>query len=113
MIQGIEPAWVYRLPALAYVAVMFTPPTETTGDYNPYDFSCLVKGLKPWDPDTSTYVWTKNPALITADALANKRYGMASPDVNWTAVSAAKAACDAVVATPPIAPTAGSGRRPA
>ena len=55
-----------------------------------------IKGVKVYDPRTSTTAWSDNPALCIRDYLTNTRYGRGidSSDIDDTAFNAAANYCD-------------------
>ena len=84
----------HRLRGVAYLAMRFK--------YDPDVFSSIpevqavVKGRKVYDPETTTTVWSNNPALCLRDYLTNARYGkgLSSSLIDDTSFIAAKAFCN-------------------
>lgn len=68
------------------------------------DIHAVVQGVKVYDPrdgtqtlgTPSTYKWSDNPALALADLITNTTYGWGQ-SIDWTSVTAAANACDAIV----------------
>ena len=95
----------HRLRGVAYLAMRFK--------YDPDVFSSIpevqavVKGRKVYDPETTTTVWSDNPALCLRDYLTNARYGkgLSSALIDDTSFIAAKAFCNTTVTSS----TAGAG----
>jgi predicted nucleic acid-binding Zn-ribbon protein len=87
----------HRLRGVAYLAMRFK--------YDPDVFSSIpevqavVKGRKVYDPETTTTVWSDNPALCLRDYLTNARYGkgLSSSLIDDTSFIAAKAFCNTTV----------------
>jgi predicted nucleic acid-binding Zn-ribbon protein len=87
----------HRLRGVAYLAMRFK--------YDPDVFSSIpevqavVKGRKVYDPETTTTVWSNNPALCLRDYLTNARYGkgLSSSLIDDTSFIAAKAFCNTTV----------------
>jgi predicted nucleic acid-binding Zn-ribbon protein len=87
----------HRLRGVAYLAMRFK--------YDPDVFSSIpevqavVKGRKVYDPETTTTVWSNNPALCLRDYLTNARYGkgLSSALIDDTSFIAAKAFCNTTV----------------
>ena len=65
----------------ATVVFQFPLPNDTTGNYNPFQFECIVKGRLLYDPRTGTTPATAsdNPILIGWDWITNTRYGLGRP----------------------------------
>lgn len=63
----------HRLQGIAYIAI------RLLWDKNKFssipEITCKVKGVKVYDPRTSTTAWSNNPALCIRDYLTNERYG--------------------------------------
>lgn len=82
----------------ARVSCKFPLPNATTGNYNPLDFKCIVKGLLCYDPRIPGYpaTATKNPILHIREALTNTRWGMGDtiPAANESWFTTAANLCD-------------------
>lgn len=99
-----------KLTGYAY-SVIAIPIRSFDGQLN---ITARVRGRKCYDPrkdstaggsgahrlaTPTTWEWTDNPALACADFLASSLYGL-KRTVNWATVSAAAAACDAMIGSP-------------
>ena len=85
-------------PGIAYTVLEFQPGADIG------DVHAIIQGRLIYDPrdgtqtlgTPSTYKYTDNPALALADLLTNTTYGFGR-SVDWSSVTAAANACDAVV----------------
>lgn len=86
------------LAGIAYSVIELQPGADIG------DMHAIVQGRKIYDPrdgtqtlgTPSTYKYSDNPALALADAITNTTYGWGKA-IDWTSVTAAANACDAVV----------------
>lgn len=81
------------LPDVAY-SVLHLPAGTTA-----LDITAECDGLVLYDPRTTAWAWSDNPALVLADVLSNTRYGAAAA-IDWASVATVADACDALVGPP-------------
>jgi hypothetical protein len=99
-LQDRVSAWTsaHRLQGTAYVYLRLTYDQEMFPGGIP-TITADVKGVKVYDPRTSTTAWSDNPALCIRDYLTNTRYGRGidSSLIDDTSFSAAANYCDELV----------------
>jgi len=82
------------LPGVAY-SVFVVPAGDSQGFPT---FTATVRGLKVYDPRSTTTAWSDNPALCLADFIGSTTYGWGRT-VDWASVETAADACDELVTT--------------
>ena len=88
----------HRLRGTAYAYVRLEYDQDTfTGGIPTINF--VTKGVKVYDPRTSTTAWSDNPALCIRDYLTNTRYGrgLDASEIDDTSFSSAANYCDELV----------------
>ena len=88
----------HRLKGTAYAYVRLEYDQDTfTGGIPTINF--VTKGVKVYDPRTSTTAWSDNPALCIRDYLTNTRYGrgLDASEIDDTSFSSAANYCDELV----------------
>lgn len=88
---------LHTLSNIAYLYVRLKYNSDTFPNGIPV-VSCVIKGKKVFDPDTSTTAWSDNPALCLRDYVSSS-YGLAIPSTRIAddLVIIAKDICDEVV----------------
>ena len=93
-------AWTtsHRLRGTAYIYVRLTFDQEIFPSGLPI-ITADIKGVKVYDPRTSTTAWSDNPALCIRDYLTNTRYGRGIPTsmIDDASIIAAANYCDETV----------------
>ena len=93
-------AWTtkHRLRGTAYLYVNLTYDQEIFAGGLPI-ITAEIKGVKVYDPRTSTTAWSDNPALCIRDYLTNTRYGRSIPSsmIDDASFIAAANYCDETV----------------
>ena len=112
---------VHRGRGVAYVVTKLLLSDLSAADIfkdgPPRQYRFLVKGKKVYDPrldstnggagthrtdDATTWEWSDNPALCTADYITDEKFGLGAPygEINWPKVITAADICDASVSIP-------------
>ena len=82
--------------AYAYVRLEYDQDTFTGGIPT---INFVTKGVKVYDPRTTTTAWSDNPALCVRDYLTNTRYGrgLSSSEIDDTSFTSAANYCDELI----------------
>lgn len=80
------------LPGIAYSVIQFSPSAVSSFP----NITATVKGLKVFDPRSSLWTYSTNPALQLADFLTNPVYGRGE-SVIWSSVAIAADYCDELI----------------
>ena len=101
----------HKLTGIAYLYVRLTWDTEKFPSGIP-NISAVIKGKKVLDTRTSTTAYSANPALCLRDYLTDSTLGMgmATTEIDVTAINAAANICDEQVQVLPLSPTAYENR---
>jgi hypothetical protein len=101
LLAGSTDTWGsnHKLSGVAYLAIKLKYDQDAFGSIP--DIQAIVNGRKVHDPRNSSAAdaFSTNPALCLRDYLTNSRYGkgLASSQINDTAISAAANVCDSTV----------------
>lgn len=119
IIASVEPKWVYKMPATAYIAMKLNINGANMDQVDPFSFRCTTYGRKLRDHRSfptllfADRLYSENPALATFDFLTSQRFGFGAQDDETDLDSWDEAAddCDVVDITigggvnPTVAPT--------